>query len=679
MKKLLFALMILTSGNICAQKQIIDKKSIPKLNSIIKSLEKEYNKSEKPIYKSFPQTTSSYFKIKTKNPNMFLLELKKSKNLKQLENKFPGLQLDKNLLTIKNIHFNYKNEKKIEIKSFEIGNNQSHSIAIKFNDSLDQKHIRYFYYSHMNKKEQITTIRGFYLNEEFKSIPIPNIYSDWIHYTDIIIKPETTIFYDTNEKFSGLRGYTKTIIDSLIGYYETKTNKPPYRKEQDFIARREELEKWQLDKQKYCDSLFKSDKHFKKLLIEALLYAEKNKVSNGDLEDFTAQLISKKRALELIRQHRQVGSCSFDNSPIIQQKRIASLAAQTENWEVFINSFLNVMNDNVSRIANSNIATNTRKTYINELTRLDLNIDNVLLGSNLRVKDTIKKHYFSKGSKIAKAYANLNPKNQHYFEKIIIDIISDKSIDAFNKLHFYNTYKNYQYFIRDSIKKNEIKNNIEKLVPLLPPEVRLRIENPNKQLYELLYREKEVLDKFEIKSSLMAHIGSYSYDGDCWQAELVEKGTNGKIIYDLTMAIEEKITPLKKFIDKKDELKFRINNHYFLQKILNENDKNKLYINFTNDKSFTNHRNRVTEEMPEELTSTLDFKNAISLYISFPNRKYVRFILLNNENLLILGIPKGFELLDYKFPELMTTKEESFLSTTYNSFKLFDKKGRMLN
>ena len=71
-----------------------------------------------------------------------------------------------------------------------------------------------------------------------------------------------------------------------------------------------------------------------------------------------------------------------------------------------------------------------------------------------------------------------------------------------------------------------------------------------------------MLDKFEIKSSLIAHIGSYSYDGDCWQAELVEKGTNGKIIYDLTMAIEEKITPLKKFIDKKDELKYFIKSFF---------------------------------------------------------------------------------------------------------------------
>src|SRR5690606_1030624 len=176
-----------------------------------------------------------------------------------------------------------------------------------------------------------------------------------------------------------------------------------------------------------------------------------------------------------------------------------------------------------------------------------------------------------------------------------------------NKLHFYNTLKNYQYFINDSIKKTELEKDIQNLVPLLPKELKSRIENPNKQLYDLLYREKEELDNFDVKSSIIAHIGSYSFDGDCWQAELIDKKSDGKIIYDLTMAIGEEITPLQNFIDKKSELKSRVEEHSFLQKIINDNKENKVYIKFTTDKSFVNKRNRVTEDMPrsEEHTSEL--------------------------------------------------------------------------
>ncbi len=682
--KNIFYTFILTfiSYNNYAQNEIVNNDDIPKLNTIIKSLEKEYRESKTQSFKSLPQTSANYFKIITNNPTDFLKSLNSAVNFEQLVKENPSLQIDRDVLIIKNVYSNYNKEKKIEVKSFEIGQSRSHLIEIKYSDSINNSNIKFLYSIHKetwSKYKEASIIQGFYLINGFKSIDIPEKYVDWINYTDIIVKPETSIFYDIKEKSNELLSYKKTIIDSLINYYETKTNKPPYQKEQDYITRRKEQDEWQSKKQTFSDSLYKTDKHFKKLLIEALSYAEVNKVSNGDLEDFTSQLISKNRALELMRQNQQVGSCSFDNGPNIQQKRIASMAAQTQNWDVFIKSFLNVMNDNVSRIANSNIASEARETYINELAILNLDIDKILLGSNLRVHDTVKKYYFSDGSKIAKAYANLDSKNQLYFEKTILNIIRDKSMDPFNKLHFYNTYKYYQYFIEDSLKKKDIDKNIEKLIPLLPIEIKSRIENPNKQLCDLLYKEKSELDKFEIKSSIIGSIYSYSYDGDCWQAELSDKGSNGKIIYDLTMALGEEVTPLQKFLDKKDELKSRVNNHYFLQEIINKNSENKLYVNFTNDKSFANFKNKVTKEMPEELTSKLDFDNAISLYVSFPNRMYVRFILLSNNNLLTLDIPQGFELPGYKFEELMTKKEKTFLETSYKSFKLFDEKGKMLN
>src|SRR5690606_33211605 len=223
---------------------------------------------------------------------------------------------------------------------------------------------------------------------------------------------------------------------------------------------------------------------------------------------------------------------------------------------------------------------------------------------------------------IAKAYANLSSDKQEYFKNTVFEIIKDKEVDAFNKLHFYNTLKNYQYFVKDSIEKIQLEKDIENLIPFLSKEIKSRIENPNKQLYDLLFREKQALDSFDIKSSLIANVYSYSFDGDCWQAELIDKNSDGKIIYDLTMAIGEEIAPLQNFIDKKNELKSRIEQHSFLQKIINDNKENKVYIKFTTDKSFVNHRNRVTEDMSKELVDELDFENAISLYVSFPNRKY---------------------------------------------------------
>ena len=50
--------------------------------------------------------------FRSKEPNKFFIELKKSENLEQLQNKFKGLQIDKDLLIIKNVYSDYKKEKK---------------------------------------------------------------------------------------------------------------------------------------------------------------------------------------------------------------------------------------------------------------------------------------------------------------------------------------------------------------------------------------------------------------------------------------------------------------------------------------------------------------------------------------------------------------------------------------
>ena len=90
-KSFYILLTLLISGNIFCQNSIISESAIPKLDSIIKYLEKNYSQSETPNFNSLPQTSASYFEIITKKTNDFLAELKKSDNIEQLKNKFKGL------------------------------------------------------------------------------------------------------------------------------------------------------------------------------------------------------------------------------------------------------------------------------------------------------------------------------------------------------------------------------------------------------------------------------------------------------------------------------------------------------------------------------------------------------------------------------------------------------------
>ncbi len=661
-----------------SQSELIPAKNIDALNQKIDSLEIVYNHTPKINIASLNQGIGDYFELKTKSPETFISELIFGKKLESLISGFPNLQIDRNLLLLRNDYKYSNGTHKLEIQSFEIKNNGSHRITIDYSDSLVFNKIKFYYSAYTDKKSQVTSLRGFLIKEDFSQIKLPKKYADWVLYTDVLVIPEENLFYSKKDLAQRLYIQPKSVVDSLVNYYAIKTNKPKYFEGAILENLMKQLDSWEEKRPFYTDSLFRQDSDFKKLLHEALGYAENKQESNGELEYFTAALISKTRALRLMRFNKQVGTCSFDNGPVNQQKRMAALAAQIPDWNVFIKSFLNVMNDNVSRIANNSMAVNARETYIEELSMLKLDISKLLLGSNMRIDNTEKPHYFSDGGKIGKAFSLMDLDQQAKFERTIEGIIRDEKVDAFNKLHFYNTFVAYQYHLEDSVKKSQIGIKIKALEDYMPIVLKSRLKNPDKELQDLLFTEKDEMDDFEILDSSVGSIYSYTYGGDCWMAELREKNKNSRIIFDLTMPIEDSITPLRNFITQKEELISRVTNHSFLNNLLNTNKENLLYIYFTGDRSFLNFRNQIIGDMPKELQE-LDYHNAISFYISYPDRKYVRYIMLENNNIILLGVPEDYTIPGYSFQELVTETEEILFSKFYKSYKVFDEKGKMLN
>ncbi len=612
----------------------LTKKHVKVFNAQIKSLEKT-NPIKSATIKSLPQTTAHYFEIYTKSPQAFIKSLAETKNFDQLANTYPNLQIDKDLLIIKHISPAYNNEREIEITSFEIGNSSRHSVTLKYSDSLNNDHLPYFFKAYTSKN--MTTISGFYLKANFVSIDIPDKYTNWINYNDKLIMPDKPIFLKPVTNLIATTTRKKNSIDTLISYFNTKSNRPNFLLIEDIQVISKQIDDWKFKKPAIAVSLYKKDKKFKQLLNDALNYAEKYSLTNEDLEDIAYSTIPKNRTLNLLRQSQTIGTCSFDERPLAQLKRIAMLAAETADWGLFIRSTLNVLNDNVSRVAQSNIASNNRKTYIEELAKLDLDLNLMLLGSNFRVSDTTTTHYFSDGAKIAKAYNSLPIAYQDIFEKAIIEILKNPNMDSFNKLHFYNTYQNFKYLLKDSLKIKSINDNSKQLTSYLPYEIKSRIENTNKSLTDLLYRESDLLNRFEVINSSMGSIYSYNYGGMCWKAELIEKDANNSMVYNLTMPINEQITPFKNFIKKMDSLKLAVQQSNFLQQRLNVQLNSKIHIEFTIDKSFANHNQNVTGDMPVELIKKLNFNNAISVYINTTKNNYARYVLLENNNILSIN------------------------------------------
>lgn len=655
------------------EQTIVSKNNIEKLNFKIKDLEQKYKKSNLPNLHSLPQTVGHYFQIETANPDAFLKVLKNIDDINKLINSFPNLRIDRDLLVIKSDYTDYNKNRKVKLKSFEIGNNDNHKVDLNFEEYSKQKNSKIVFKNKYWEYRKKNMIKGFFLLKPFEVTKIPTKYSDWVLYSDILTNPKEAVFFENKNKTPR---YKPTVIDTMVQYYATKTNKPIYDKN-NYQNYRKKLNTWTKNKKRLSDSLYKNDTKFKLLLNKSLIYAKKENVSNGELEFYVANSISKKEALNLIRNNQKVGSCSYDNSPNEQLKQIARLSADTGNWSVFIKSFLNVMNDYTDRIASSNIAEQARKTYIEELSKLDININKLLLGSNVKVYDTINKHYFSSSSKVGKAYTSLSKKYQEQFEEKIITILKDKKVDAFNKLNFYNMLISYRFYISDTIHKEKVTEKINAVIKYLPYEIASRIKNPNKELFDLLYNERDELKKFTLKKSIIAHITSGSFEGDCWDADLEEKN-NPKIAYNLTMLINKKITPFKNFLDKKTTIDKRIANNKLIQNLLKKDVNSKLHVIFINNKSLTDKKiKRILEETPNDFVKELNFTEGIYFYIKYPKRRTASFVLLNNNDILMLEIPKGYTIPNYTFEELTSEIKKKF-SFNYKSYKLINNDGEII-
>jgi hypothetical protein len=677
---LVFFLILNFSFHALAQDELIKDTDIPALNLEIARLESEHQKRKERQYWSLPQTVGHYFELKTSDPSPLIQFLETNPSFEKLMEEFPNLQIDRNLLIIENSYINYKNKEITELKNLEIKNSRNHLLSNEYNA------VRILGNYHLAVRNDYRTkspekVYGFFLANPLKKQLIPEKYADWLRYGETLVDVSVPVFFEKDSGNEQFMIKERSIIDSLVSYFEITSAKPQYPDDKANLEQFYQASSlWQDRVSLLADSLFLHDSAFRNLLEESLNYAEKEKVSNGYLENFTAQFISKERALNLMRQNQQVGSCSFDTGPENQLRRIAGLAAETHQWNIFIQAFLNIMNDRASRVANSNIASASRKTYAEELTKLDLDLFRLLLGINFRILvEEGDQHYSGSGDKIAQAFASLPEEYQVRFENELSSILSDSTLDDFNSLHFYNTFLNYQYFMRETSRAKAIGQVILELEKKLPASIRARIDNPHLELFEVLHKEQKELDRFEVLRSSVADIISSDFSGDCWNATLTEKGSDGKIIYNLTMSMEEGITPLSNFLDQMPVLKMRVSEHEFLRKLMDQDPENRLYVNFVTDRSLVDRNGRITSEIPNEIKASKDFTDVISLHILHPNRRFVQYLLFQDQTVLMMKIPKDFSIPGYGFEDLVTQQFEGFLISEYFSYKLFDEKGNMLN
>lgn len=169
-------------------------------------------------------------------------------------------------------------------------------------------------------------------------------------------------------------------------------------------------------------------------------------------------LKKKKTLLDEMRSTRVIGYCSMDSRPRQHAVNIALLSAETTNWEIFLKSHLDIMNDRFDRMSDGSYAWEMRNTYIKELEELNINVSDLILGISFRIENKAQNHYYGNIGRIGRAISESENRNE--IDEKILSIIKDPNLDDYNRAIFYFLFKNYNYHIKD---ENIKKLNIDKL------------------------------------------------------------------------------------------------------------------------------------------------------------------------------------------------------------------------
>lgn len=217
--------------------------------------------------------------------------------------------------------------------------------------------------------------------------------------------------------------------------------------------------------QKYSQMIGYSD-----CLIDTTATKFKDNLKDGWVElpqNWTALPENEKaKLLDKMRSTRVVGSCSMDSRPREHAINIALLSAETFNWEVFLKSHLDIMNDRFERMSDGSYAWDQRNTYIKELEELNINVIDLILGISFRIENPASNHYYGSIGRVGRALSET--KNRNEIEQAMLSVISDSELDYYNRLLFYFLFKNYNYYIKDETIKKESNEKLAKAVATLP-------------------------------------------------------------------------------------------------------------------------------------------------------------------------------------------------------------------
>lgn len=443
---------------------IYDEATMNRLGAIVDSLNIRFRSCDlsHPFY-SYPQGIATWVKVPNRGARNLIRE---GGTLEAYLERYPRSLREKELWVVKT-KYNYRDQALLKYSGLPYGWGSEPSIEVEDID-INDKTSGWLLNSDGTEAFYLINVTQYEL---------PFEYARRVQYVDCMIDTSASIFFPQAKTSYYLN---ETVIPNpkearFIEWAEDYPDKPEFPDyewldkqglaiDSAFQVYNEEYRVW--DSLRILQLDQKINPEWKNVLKEAIEEGVTNGNPDPRLEFYATRYLSEEDVLRLMRSRIVVGSCSMDASPRYHAMNICKLAAETTQWDIFLRSHLNIMNDRFERVSDGSWAWEGRKTYLKELEMLDVDAIDLLLGTALRVENVSDNHYRGSIGRLGRALADATDKDQ--VEQSMLDMIDNNNLDPYNRLLVTYLFHHYASNLDDEGRSNSAMNRLEKSLAEMP-------------------------------------------------------------------------------------------------------------------------------------------------------------------------------------------------------------------
>jgi hypothetical protein len=446
---------------------IYSEASMIKLGTIVDSLNLKFRTCDltHPYY-SFAQGMAT--KVKVRNKEALKL-IESGTSLEAFTQRYPG-SIEEEMWITKSRYSNYENKRYIEYSGLPHGWNNEVSISVKDTRAND-KTTGWI----VNRDKSM----AFYFGK-LEQTTLPVEYARLVQYVDCMIDTTATIYLPKAEGEVYQRVAAGSKADEFVKWANNYANKPSYPDYEKlseaelkiaFEKFRKQHETWDSLRLLNLDKQLSKNGYWNTLLTDAAEESIETGNSSSEFEFYVSRYLSKETALQLKRSRKVVGFCSQDQSPRYHAMEICQLAAETTQWDIFLRSHLDIMNDRFDRMSDGSYAWQGRKTYLKELEALDIPAIDLLIGTCLRVENVNENHYWGSIGRVGRALADAEDKP--VLEQRMLAMVQDEKLDPYNRLLTAYLFNNYAHNLDEESHTAACLQDLERAVNTLPDFVKV--------------------------------------------------------------------------------------------------------------------------------------------------------------------------------------------------------------